>query len=98
MLQYFISTATCCNGWKELSVMKPTKTVQLKIDKKDNKKETRGNGEKALEEPIEANVNEFFVAVYERKAYVGKVERKEGVCHDIDENESLQSPWPINGH
>ena len=58
--------ATCCDGWKEFSLMKPTKIVKPKRDKKDNKKETKGNEEKVLEEPIEPNFNDFDVAVYER--------------------------------
>ena len=58
--------------------MKPTKRINPKQDKKDNKKETRG---KVLEEPSEQNVNDFIVAVYERMVYVGKV-------HGVDDNEA----------
>ena len=58
--------------------MKPTKRINPKQDKKDNKKETRG---KVLEEPSEQHVNDFIVAVYERMVYVGKV-------HGVDDNEA----------
>ena len=52
-------------------MIKPTKTVKLRQDKKDNKKETRWNKKKVLEgKPIEPNVNDFAVAVYERKVIV----------------------------
>ena len=61
--------------------MKPTKTVKPKRYKKDNKRGTRRNEEKALQEPIEPNVNDFVAAFYERKVYVEKV-------HDVDDNEA----------
>ena len=83
LIEYFNTSfqPATCNGWKEFSKIKPTKTVNPKRDKKDNKKEARGNDKKALEEPIEPNVNEFIAAVYERKVYVGNI-------HKIGENEA----------
>ena len=71
-------SATCCNGWKEVSVIKSNKTTKTK---QDNKEEKKCNEEKALEECVEPNVNDFVAAVYERKVYVGKV-------HDVDVDDS----------
>ena len=52
-------------------MIKPTKTVKLKQDNKDNKKQTRWNKEKVLEEElIEPNVKNFVAAVYERKVII----------------------------
>ena len=67
--------------------MKPTKRINPKQDKKDNKKETRG---KVLEEPSEQNVNDFIVAVYERMVYVGKV-------HGVDDNEAYIPEADLEG-
>ena len=67
--------------------MKPTKRINPKQDKKDNKKETRG---KVLEEPSELNVNDFIVAVYERMVYVGKV-------HGVDDNEAYIPEADLEG-
>lgn len=60
---------------------KPNKIVKPKRDEKNNKKETRWNQEKALQELIEPNVNDFVAAAYEKKVYVEKV-------HDVEENEA----------
>ena len=67
--------------------MKPTKRINPKQDKKDNKKETRG---KVLEEPSEQNVNDFIVAVYERMVYVGKV-------HGVDDTEAYIPEADLEG-
>ena len=68
-------------------MMKPTKRINPKQDKKVNKKEIRG---KVLEEPSEQNFNDFIVAVYERMVYVRKV-------HGVDDNEAYIPEADLEG-
>ena len=61
--------------------MARNKFLLLNQTKQDNKEEKKSNEEKALEECVEPNVNNFVATVYERKVYVGKV-------HDVDVDDS----------